>query len=99
MELSTINLRTTQLATLSACDTGVGDLPRGQGIMGLGRAFALAGADSALLSLWYLGDASALTLMTIFYEELVKSGTGKGRAEALLTSQQMLRTNGHPPSV
>jgi CHAT domain-containing protein len=70
----------TQLVVLSACETGVGAVPSGDGVYGLRRALVLAGAASQVVSLWSVSDASTRQLMRDYYGELAR---GTGRAEAL----------------
>jgi len=70
----------TQLVVLSACETGVGAVPSGDGVYGLRRALVLAGAASQVVSLWSVSDASTRALMRDYYGELAR---GTGRAEAL----------------
>src|SRR6185369_5304144 len=70
----------TQLVVLSACETGVGAVPSGEGAYGMRRALVLAGAESQVVSLWNVSDASTRELMRAFYGELAR---GTGRAEAL----------------
>jgi CHAT domain-containing protein len=70
----------TQLVVLSACETGVGAVPSGEGVFGLRRALVLAGAQSQIVSLWKVNDSSAPELMRELYAELAR---GTGRAEAL----------------
>jgi CHAT domain-containing protein len=65
---------------LSACETGVGAVPSGEGVYGLRRALAMAGAESQVVSLWNVSDWSVRTLMRELYGELAR---GTGRAEAL----------------
>jgi len=55
------------LVTLSACQTGLGQLIRGEGIEGLSRAFAYAGASGVLMSLWSIDDQASSQLMMRFY--------------------------------
>jgi CHAT domain-containing protein len=59
-----------QLATLSACDTGVGKLQGEEGISNLPEAFLVAGARSVVASLWSADDTSASSLMENFYKRL-----------------------------
>jgi hypothetical protein len=70
----------TQLVVLSACETGVGAVPSGDGVYGLRRAVVLAGAEAQVVSLWAVNDSSAQELMRAYYDELAR---GTGRAEAL----------------
>lgn len=67
------------LVTLSACETGVGQLQSGEGVISLARAFAYAGAKSIFTSLWQVNDASTKDLMTLFYKNL-KAGKSKDAA-------------------
>jgi CHAT domain-containing protein/Tfp pilus assembly protein PilF len=61
------------LITLSACQTGLGQLIRGEGIEGLSRAFFYAGASSVLLSLWAINDQASYQLLERFYFHLRSS--------------------------
>jgi CHAT domain-containing protein/tetratricopeptide (TPR) repeat protein len=60
------------LVTLSACETGIGELQGGEGIISLARAFAYAGAKSIVTSLWSVSDAKTKDLMIDFYKNLRK---------------------------
>jgi len=67
------NLRlNANLVTLSACETGLGKLTQGEGLIGLSRALLYAGADNLLVSLWAVADKSTSELMVYFYENLLK---------------------------
>ncbi len=68
------------LVVLSACNTGQGELKRGEGVMSLARAFTYAGAKSLVYSLWDVNDAATGKIMEVFYRELKK---GKHKDEAL----------------
>lgn len=70
----------TQLVVLSACETGVGAVPSGEGVYGMRRALVLAGAEAHVVSLWNVDDSSTQQLMRDFYKELAR---GTGRFEAL----------------
>jgi len=79
------------LVTLGACETGLGKLSRGEGLIGLTRAFMYAGAPSVVVSLWSV-DESTAELMTYFYQNL-KDGMMK--AEALRQAKlKMLSSRG-----
>lgn len=67
------------LVVLSACDTGLGKLRDGEGIIGLTRAFFYAGASSTVVSLWKVEDQSTSLLMERFYQNL-KRGLSKSEA-------------------
>jgi CHAT domain-containing protein len=69
----------TQLVVLSACETGIGAVA-GDGVYGMRRALVLAGAESQVVSLWNVSDASTRALMRDYYGGLSR---GSGRAEAL----------------
>jgi CHAT domain-containing protein/Tfp pilus assembly protein PilF len=68
-----------ELVTLSACETGTGELQRGEGIISLARAFAYAGAKSIATTLWQVNDRSTQQLMVAFYRYL-KEGLPKDEA-------------------
>jgi CHAT domain-containing protein len=75
------NLRlNADLVVLSACDTGGGEIARGEGIIGLTRGFLYAGAKSLLVSLWPVSDEATARLTSDFYSELLK---GRSKAHAL----------------
>jgi CHAT domain-containing protein len=61
------------LVTLSSCQTGLGELIRGEGIEGINRAFFYAGASSVLMSLWAVNDQASYQLMERFYYHLRSS--------------------------
>jgi CHAT domain-containing protein/Tfp pilus assembly protein PilF len=70
------------LVTLSACETGLGRLERGEGVLGLARAFLAAGSRSVVVSLWKVNDRSTALLMERFYRPLLTRGMPRERALA-----------------
>jgi CHAT domain-containing protein len=65
------------LVVLSACQTGLGKLVRGEGMIGLTRAFMYAGTPSVIVSLWSVSDMSTADLMGEFYKNLIKNKLSK----------------------
>lgn len=63
------------LVALSACETGLGRISGGEGLLGLTRAFLYAGANNLLASLWKVQDRASADLMIAFYEYHLISGT------------------------
>jgi CHAT domain-containing protein len=66
-EISMLDLRGTQWAVLSACDTGLGEVRAGEGVFGLRRAFQLAGAHTVIMSLWPVEDEATRAWMASLY--------------------------------
>ena len=60
------------LVVLSACETGIGELMEGEGIISLARGFSYAGAKSIVTSLWNVNDKSTMAIMENFYGNLKK---------------------------
>jgi CHAT domain-containing protein len=83
-------LSKTRLVTLSACETGLGELTGGEGVQGLQRAFHLAGCPNVVASLWKVNDAATAALMAKFYHELwvAKKPPIEALREAQLTIYQ-----------
>jgi CHAT domain-containing protein/Tfp pilus assembly protein PilF len=89
LEAAGLNLSGTELLVLSACKTGLGDIKNGEGVYGLRRAFAIAGTESQLMSLWAVNDYRTNQLMVKYYQRLKNH---VGRSEALRQTQlEMLR--------
>jgi len=68
------------LVTLSACQTGIGKLQKGEGMLSLARAFNYAGASAIVTTLWKINDQSTSEIMTNFYQNLSE---GLNKKEAL----------------
>jgi len=77
------------LVMLSACETGLGKEKRGEGVMGLTRAFMYAGAPTVGVSLWSVADKSTAELMTDFYKRLLTSGATPTRPSAAMREAQL----------
>ncbi|UXP33582.1 DUF2225 domain-containing protein [Reichenbachiella agarivorans] len=60
-----------ELVTLSACETGLGQIKSGEGIIGLSRALIYAGAKNITVSLWKVSDESTKQLMIEFYSNFL----------------------------
>jgi CHAT domain-containing protein len=79
-----------RLVTLSACQTGVSRVLRGDEPMGLVRSFLSAGAEAVLVTQWPVEDLPTCLLMLRFYQEVTTATTDLSRA--LLTAQRWLCT-------
>jgi CHAT domain-containing protein/Tfp pilus assembly protein PilF len=88
LEVAELDLRGLELAVLSACETGLGVKSGGEGLLGLQRAFQIAGARSVAASLWQVPDEATRALMERFYANLWQKKMG--RLEALREAQLWL---------
>lgn len=79
------------LVVLSACQSGLGKLVRGEGMVGLTRAFMYAGTPAVLVSLWSVSDVSTSILMGDFYRNLVQEKLSK--TDALRKAQLTMLGN------
>ena len=84
-EVGGMDLHRAELVVLSACQTGLGDVAGGEGVLGLQRAFHLAGARTTVASLWRVDDAATAVLMGRFYDNIWSKKLGP--AEALRQAQ------------
>ncbi|MBY0228408.1 MAG: CHAT domain-containing protein [Gemmataceae bacterium] len=92
-EIADLDLSRMELAVLSACQTGLGKEAAGEGVLGLQRAFAVAGCRSVVSSLWSVNDAATSVLMDRFYHHLLREKRTK--LEALRQAQlDVLRNPG-----
>jgi CHAT domain-containing protein len=79
-ELYNMRLENVRLVVLSACETGSGQLVRGEGVMSLARAFAYAGCPSIVTTLWKADDQSTANITARMHQYLKE---GKARDQAL----------------
>lgn len=91
-EISRLDLSNTGLVVLSACDSGRGHFNGTEGIMGLQRAFKLAGAKTMIMSLWKVPDIPTSILMDYFYQNLFK---GMEVRPSLIEAQKQLQKEGY----
>lgn len=70
-DLYTMRIRAA-LVVLSACETGIGELQRGEGIVSLARGFSFAGAASIVTTMWSIDDNASAEIMETFYQNLKK---------------------------
>ena len=87
-EIANLDLRKCDLITLSACETGRGEVVAGEGVLGLPRLFLGAGAKSVLMTLWKVDDRFTSKLMPIFYKNLFEKKLSK--VEALSQAKREL---------
>jgi eukaryotic-like serine/threonine-protein kinase len=96
LELSDLDLDGTELAILSACDSALGVIEPGQGVYGLRRGLAIAGAKRVVLSLWKVDDEATRQLMLRLYDSAVSKNTlGDSLWQAQKTLQRS-ETWSHP---
>jgi CHAT domain-containing protein len=102
-EIAALDLSSVEWAVLSACETGAGEVRASEGVFGLRRAFALAGARTLIFSLWEVEDAAAREWMRLLYEKRFREDleTAEAVRAASLTALGRRRQRGesaHPSS-
>ncbi|WP_200284380.1 CHAT domain-containing protein [Rhabdochromatium marinum] len=95
LEAQDLNLEGTELVTLSACDTGKGEVDYSEGVYGLVRAFRIAGARNLLMTLWPLNDRLAADFMKDFYANWF-SDANRHPADALQETRLAWIRSGDP---
>ncbi|MCK5029584.1 MAG: CHAT domain-containing protein, partial [Bacteroidales bacterium] len=88
------------LTVLSACETGLGEIKKGEGIIGLTRALLYAGSKNIIVSLWKVADESTSQLMIDFYKHVLDNeNNGTEFSESLRQAKLNMIKNGkyaHP---
>ncbi|MTI21701.1 CHAT domain-containing protein [Fulvivirga sp. RKSG066] len=93
-EASNLSLLNTDLVTLSACESGLGDIKHGEGIYGLQRAFLTAGSKQVMSSLWKVDDQLTTSFMDYFYSGLID---GNSSEDALRKAQLAMKAITNDP--
>lgn len=98
-EVLGLNLSGVEWVVLSACDTGLGEMRGGEGVLGLRRAFRMAGARTVIASLWPVEDRWARAWMEELYRARFLAGqsTAESMRTASLSMLQKLRALGEEP--
>ena len=100
-EIAVMDLQGVEWAVLSACDTGVGEIQAGEGVLGLRRAFELAGVQTVIMSLWSVEDEATRGWMKRLYEGRLTKGYGTAEAVSrasleILTERRQRGESTHP---
>jgi CHAT domain-containing protein len=93
-EIAQMDLSNTDLVVLSACETALGDLQGNEGVIGLQRAFKMAGVNQLMVSLWKVPDKETAELMKLFYRNWLG---GQSTREALRSAQLKMKEKYPPP--
>lgn len=102
-EIATLDLSGVEWAVLSACSTGVGTVRVGEGVLGLRRAFQVAGAHSLIMSLWPVEDEATARWMRALYRARLERGqttdaSVRSASREVLSERRRLRLDTHPYS-
>ena len=101
-EIASLDLSGVDWAVLSACETGVGKIQLGEGVLGLRRAFEVAGAGTLIMSLWKVEDEATREWMQSLYQgRLAGLSTAEAVRQAALTmlkKQRGLKKSANPGS-
>lgn len=83
------------LVTLSACQTGLGKIQKGEGVVGLSRALVYAGSRNVIVSFWNVADESTAILMKDFYRNILQSPGSHYNAALHEAKLNMLRSGSY----
>ena len=100
-EASSLDLEGTEWVVLSGCDTGLGEIKSGEGVLGLRRAFQEAGARTVITSLWPVEDEEARQWMTALYQRRFgkrdsTAAAVRGATLSVLRSRRAAKYSTHP---
>ena len=93
LEIASLDLNQVDTVVLSACETGLGEVAGGEGLLGLQRAFQVTGAKTCVASLWSVNDAGTRVLMERFYDNLWNKKKRMGKLAALREAQRWALRN------
>ncbi len=93
-EAKDLDLSSTELVVLSACETGVGKVSVGEGVVGLQRAFLDAGSNSVMMSLFKVNDEATKELMESFYRNWMETGN---KQTALIAAKKEIKAKYNQP--
>jgi CHAT domain-containing protein/tetratricopeptide (TPR) repeat protein len=100
-EIAALDLHGVSWAVLSACETGLGAVQTDEGVLGLRRAFHVAGVPTLITSLWSVADETARLWMTEFYRGRLEAGLAADAAareasRRLLAARRAAGQSTHP---
>jgi CHAT domain-containing protein/tetratricopeptide (TPR) repeat protein len=99
-EVASLDLLETEWAVLSGCETGLGRLEAREGVLGLRRAFRIAGVGTVVMSLWRVDDGSTRSWMRSFYASRLSGQTTAESVRAasleILERRRTGKSGGHP---
>lgn len=87
-DVAQLDLWANEITVLLACNSAIGDVHQGEGVFGLRRAFAVAGAKTLIMSLWSVPEKASALLMERFFNNLQQK---MGRNAALQEAQNYIR--------